>query len=308
MVDTPNPPRESAAEGDHADPPDALATAYVDDEKAIRATARWTMAGAGSLATLAVTKIRIDDLHGLHGPTAVLWAAAGLGLIGSPWAVLLVAARVLAAPRPTFHHLARREADAAHPGRIRLSDVPDRAVSEILDRRSELLGRHDSIQSAYAAVVASRTAYETALAQDRPTQALEQLRRRVEFQRSRTQAVEAAAAALALRTRWRRLTRALIGCGPVFAASLLTMVYLSTRDSGTAIVTAPVAVQVQVPMAAARRLGLPPACSGTHRGIAVDGPLVTPVVVLPADGACPAQRIGPADDLVIVPVLSGQAG
>jgi hypothetical protein len=293
--------------------PDYFATALLN----LRDTVKWMMAAASVVAGVLVAGLQVKNVGNLT-PTlravgAMLAAAVALLLV---LAVIAAAARVLTVPRLSVRDLSGRElkagGSAAGP---RLEPLPDDLVQRLLERRTYLLGQHDTIggfYNDYRDILSGRDKlsrgqfvclfgrdFDPSKEEDR--NALASLALQVQASAER---LETAAQLTEAEMRFQRLANQLWFGGIVFAAAVLAFSWLVSTNPTSASVTQPTPVLIYVQAAA--KAGLSRDCHAkTLQGVAIGGTFTQPSVVTEPAPGCPSTLIKTDTGVVIVPVVKG---
>jgi hypothetical protein len=289
----------------------------------LRDTVKWMIAAASAVAAVLVAGLQLKDLGDIAGSSAPRFAGA---VAAAAVALLLVlsviasAVRVLAVPRLSARDLSDRELQGdASALQVRLEPHSDKVVQRLLERRTYLLGRHDSINEFYRDYVATLVAYEH-LAQGRVARlgdrefdprteedrtALASLARQA---RHNAERLESAAQLVVAEMRFQRLAGQLSWGGVVFAAAVLSFAWLASTNDAGATVIKPTPVQIYVRDVV--KTGLPGSCHATELyGIAIGGTFTQPSVVTEAAPGCPSTVIIRGAGIVVVPIVtSGDRG
>lgn len=299
--------------GISADPvvSDFLAAALLN----LRDTVKWMIAAASAVAAVLVAGLQVKHLGDLTGSSPLrLAAAAGSALVALLLALALVAAavRVLAAPRMSVRDLSARELKAGVPAlQIRLEPVADKLIQSLLERRTYLLGRHESINEFYREYVAILGArqqlsrgeavhfggrqFDPGSREDHAALAARALQAQRDAER-----LESAAQLSLAEMRFQRLADRLSLGGVVFAAAILAFAWLTSTNQASAAITRPVSVLVYIRDAA--QAGLPRGCRASElQGTAVGGTFLQPnVITHPAPG-CASTLISRGAGVVVIP-------
>ncbi|GIH52329.1 hypothetical protein SAMN05421833_14152 [Microbispora rosea] len=279
----------------------------------LRAAARWLVGASASIVAVLVAGLQLRSLKGLLdvGPWAVVLALLAIlaALLSVVW-TLYGAAAVLAAPRRSIGELS--DLDRADHG-----NYPDPRLESpssplmkylVVERRTDLLGAgRDAISQliqdhtkAYNAIISHGP--NTQVQIGAYTYKLDDLADRAsladvaaDLDRRIKSVIDAASAFES----WRRYTKLASGlkkAGIVFVTSLLLLVGLTALPPHLVDVKAPIPVQVAIPKSWSG------GCGGRMLdGVAVGGTLNAPIVVLPAQGGCAAQKIENTEDLIVIP-------
>jgi hypothetical protein len=295
--------------------PDFVAAALLN----LRDTVKWMIASASAVAAVLVAGLQVKHLGDLADSSPLrLVGAAASALVALLLALAVVAAavRVLAVPRLSVRDLSAREVKAGgmHTYRERLEPLRDRLIQSLLEQRTYLLGRHESITEFYREYVAilhaqqQLTRGETALLgtrqftpgslEDRTD--LHALCRQVQQDAER---LESAAQLSLGQMKFQRLADWLSWGGVLFAIAVLTFAWLSNMPENSSAITRPVPVQIHVRNAA--EAGLPRGCRTSElRGIAVGGTFLQPDVITEAAPGCASTVIDRGAGVVVLPAIT----
>jgi hypothetical protein len=285
----------------------------------IRDTVKWMIASASAVAAVLVAGLQVKDLGDLAGSSPVRIAiAAGSASVALLLVLFVIAAavRVLATPRLSVRDLSAREVKIAGASalEVRVKPVKDKLVQGVLERRTYLLGQHESIREFYddysATMNAQRQLLQGQVAHlgDRQfnagipddVAAVATLVRQAQYDAER---LESAAQLIFAEMRFQALAGRLRLGGVVFVAAVLTFAWVTNTSQTGANVTKPVPVQIYVRDAA--KAGLPRGCRASElQGVAVGGTFTQPDVVTEPVPGCPSTVINRAAGVVVVPIIN----
>ncbi|GAA0429812.1 hypothetical protein Acor_40690 [Acrocarpospora corrugata] len=279
----------------------------------LRAAARWLVGGSASIVAVLVANLQFRNLDGLEevGAWAVMAALSAIltALTSVVW-VLYRAAGVLAVPRRSIGELSEldRSDNGGFPGR-RL-ESPKSALMKylVVERRNDLLGASrdaigqlsgDHIKAYKATTInkpGDRVRIGTNIYDLGDSAAMSALTSLSLDLGRRVQCVVDAAAAFETQQRYDRLAKGLKWAGAPFVASLLVLLLLPTLVPDVMQVKVPTRVQIASPAS------WPTPCAGMLLdGIAVGGNMDAPIVVIPRQGNCPAQKLTETAHLIVIP-------
>jgi hypothetical protein len=276
------------------------------------------IASASAVAAVLVAGLQVKDLGDLAGSSPVrLVIAVGAASVALLLVLFVIAAavRVLATPRLSVRDLSAREVKARAPGQeVRLEPVKDKLVQGVLERRTYLLGQHESIRKFYdeygktmdaqrqlllgqAAHLGNRE-FDPKIPED--VTAVGAMVRQAQYNAER---LESAAQLISAEMRFQGLASRLRFGGVAFVAAVLTFAWLTSTSQTGANVTNPTPVRIYVRDAA--KAGLPRGCRASElQGIAVGGTFVQPNVVTEPAPGCPSTVISRAAGVVVVPIVN----
>jgi hypothetical protein len=288
----------------------------------LRDTVKWMIAAASAVAAVLVAGLQIKDVNSLAGEsTGRLVGALAAALLALLLVLLVIvgAVRVLATPRLSVRDLSAREVKAVgNPLVVRLEPVSDELIQSLRERRTYLLGQHQSIFAFYNNYVA----VADALAKLRQGNAVQFDGRNFDPQNDQDGAalaalvlqaerdaerLEDAAQLIETEIRFKRLSDRLIVGGVLFAIAVLAFAWLAgTKPTDDALVTKPSLVQIYIKNAAAA--GLAPGCHASElRAIALGGTFVHPTLVTQAAPGCPSTIIYDGSGVIVVPIVNTPA-
>ena len=301
---------------DEGKPP---ASQYRSSLVTLQESLKWLIASSGATAAFVVGGLQLGNAA--RSPAisvcrgGILVGAAVLGL-GAVFGLLFWATRILTLPRRTANDLRARERKAGVPTTGRKPDqkIDDELVKWILDQRTSLLGDAQTVQALYMDdFVGSRNA----LVSLREGKAAEWNKQKIEVTDAEARAriqesfeaaerqlgvVEDAAHFERTRSEYGRL----IHWFPVGAAVLVVAIAVFAVVSrvpapdSPAKVTQPIAVDVVVRDRSAARL--PTTCKSDElTGVAVDGPLRSPTVIVDGPEGCRGSVIDNSRGVVVIP-------
>lgn len=299
-----------------ADPsaPSPSAAALVN----LRDTVKWMIAASSAVAAVLVAGLQIRDLSGLVGSSPLrLWGAAAAAFVALLLVLFVIvgAVRVLAVPRLSARDLSARETKAGGiPGQVRLEPLRDELVQSLLEQRTYLLGKHDSIfefYGGYLAVLQAQALLRSGKVARYESQDFkpgdqhdELILTALVWQAQRgVERLEDAAQLKLAEMRFQRLAGRLKIGGVVFAVAVIAFVVLTTTQPGASVVKpSPVHIFIQNAQAA----GLPKGCDATElNGIAIGGSFLAPTLVTEPAPGCPSAVIRDHPGIVVVPIING---
>jgi hypothetical protein len=278
----------------------------------LRVAARWLVGASASVVTVLVAAIQLQTFGNLRdvGEWAVVIALVAIltALTSVGW-TLYCASAVLAVPRRSIRELAELDhADHGSRAGARV-DLPETPLIRylVIDRQLDLLGTRDAIWK----VIRDRGVADNAALNpesggevqigghdyklDDPMDSAALAGLTADLGRRATEIVDAAVS-FETQRRYNRLAKGLRIAGAPFVLSILAFLWLQTFPHALANVQDPVNVLVVTPASAGT------ACGGkVLQGVAVGGTMDAPIVVLPAQGTCPARRISDTGDYVVIP-------
>ena len=283
----------------------------------LRDTVKWMIAAASAVAAVLVAGLQVKDLGDLAVSPLRLALASGAALVALLLVLSVVAAavRVLAAPRLSVRDLSARELKAgASALQVRLEPVGDKLVQSILERRTYLLGRHESITEFYREHLAVLGAYQQLSRagavqfagrqfnpgnpEDRATLTGMALQTQRDAER-----LESAAQLNLAEMRFQRLANRLGLGGVIFAAAVLAFALLANTSQTSLTVNKPTAVRIYIKDAA--KAGLPQGCRASElNGIAVGGTFSHPSVVTEPAPGCASTLINGGVGVIAVPIVT----
>jgi hypothetical protein len=287
----------------------------------LRDTVKWMIAAASAVAAVLVAGLQIRHLGDLTASSPLrLAGAATSALVALSLALAVVAAavRVLAVPRLSVRDLSARERKAGVPAsQERLEPLKDKLVQRLLERRTYLLGRHESINDFYREYVKIQGAqqqlnggeisqygnrtFDPDTIEDRI--ALASLVHQAQRDAER---LETAAQLSLAEMRFQRLADRFTPGGVLFAAAVLAFAWLTSTPQNSLEVTKPTPVLLYIKDAA--EAGLSPDCHIAElHGIAVGGTFLQPDVVTQATPDCASSVIRGGAGVVVVPVIGGNS-
>jgi hypothetical protein len=284
----------------------------------IQESLKWLIASSGAAAAFVIGGLHYGGVPAGHisvlrGSLLVVAAVVGLATIFS---LLVSAARILTLPRLTANDLCNREESAGVSPRGPTPDqeVTDPIVKWTLDQRTYLLGTAPTVQALYMdEYVGPRNALKS-LAEGKAVQWKGQ-QIQPDYAPGRERITEAETAAERQLTlvedavhfeRTRSAYRRLLWWFPIGAAALVVSIVVFAvasrlpAEQAKPRVTKPMNVDLVVVDGQAAKL--PPACKSQElRGVAVDGLLRTPTVVVKAPAECRGLVIEDGHGVVVMP-------
>jgi hypothetical protein len=284
----------------------------------VRDTVKRMIASASAVAAVLVAGLQVKDLGDLAGSSpvriAIAVGAASVALL-LVLSVIAAAVRVLATPRLSVRDLSARELKAgASALQVRVRPVKDKLVQGVLERRTYLLGQHESINDFYREYNATMNGqqqliqgqvahlgdrqFDPGIPED--VTAVATLVRQAQYDAER---LESAAQLIFAEMRFQGLADRLRLGGVVFVAAVLTFAWVTSTSQTGANVTKPIPVQIYVRDAA--KAGLPRGCRASElQGIAVGGTFAQPDVVTEPAPGCASTVINRATGVVVVPIVN----
>lgn len=302
-----------------------LALRYKASLVTIQDSLKWLIATSGATAAFVIGGLQLGNVAGTaplsteRGITLGVTAAIGLGAV---FGLLVWATRILTLPRLTANDLCDREVNAKvlATGRIPGQVVKDELVTWILDQRTYLLGNAQTVQAVYMdEFIASRNALVD-LRRGKPADWKDQTvypsdadgRKRIEenLQEAERQLtiVEDATHFEQTRLAYRRLMKSFpYGAGIlVVAIAVFAVASRFTGSDAPPEITKPTAVAVVVRDRSAA--GLPTTCKNVDlNGVAVEGPLRTPTIVIDGPPECRGTVIEESRGVVVIPAPDSKA-
>jgi hypothetical protein len=304
---------------DEGKPAPAPASQYRASLVALQESLKWLIASSGATAAFVVGGLQLGNAA--RSPAisicrgSILVAVALLGL-GAVFGLLFWAVRILTLPRLTANDLRDRERKARVEAKGRTPDqkIDDDLVTWILDQWTYLLGDAKTIQSLYMDdFVGSRNAL-VSLREGRTAKwnnqqievsdvdARERIQASFEAAERQLGVVEDAAHFERTRLKYRQLIR-WFPAGVVVlvvAIAVFTVVSRAPTPDSPAKVTQPIAVDVMVRDRSAARLST--TCrSNELTGVAVDGLLRSPTVIVDGPEGCRGAVIDNGRGVVVIP-------
>jgi hypothetical protein len=307
---------------DEADGDAVLASGYKSSLVTIQESLKWLIAAAGATAAFVVGGLQ---LHGVpagdqqvsvfRGCMLVAAAVVGVGVVIG---LLFWTAFILTLPRITASELIRREQKAGvpltgpEPGKI----IKDTLVKWVLDQRTYLLGDAHTIQDLYVGQFVRAGNALSAMRKGTlknwnceavdPSDAASLLHIRESIQDTLNSGqrqlvlVEDAVHFERTRSAYRVLTKWLWGGAAVLVVSIMVFAFASRLPDPPVRITQPVPVEVIVHDRGVA--GLPPGCTSNElSGVAVDGRLRGPTVVVDGPESCRGTVIDDGHGVVVIP-------
>ncbi|WP_273733357.1 hypothetical protein [Mycolicibacterium septicum] len=265
----------------------------------LRSTVKWLVASAGAVAAAIIAGAQLVDYSGRNAWGVGLAALAVVVALSLTIALLLTAAKILTVPRPTVVDLANTEtrSGANKPGALEKGEINDPNVLWLLSRRSYVLGPYRTVED----LLSSYREVNSEVAEDPESEearkSLSHLRPQIEMVEEAAHYRDMAAAYDSLVGRFGKGAIVFILAVVAFSISGL----LRAPDKPLNPVTKPVPVRVVTTNTANPT---PRECRD-RLGVAIDGTLASPTVVMPPTPQCAATTISPQKpDYVVIPQVS----
>lgn len=267
----------------------------------LRATVKWLVASAGAVVAAIIAGAQLIDYSDRSWLGAGIAAIAVVVALSLAIALVARAAKILTVPRSTIIELANaetREGPSADQQRI-AGIFKDPNVEWILARSSYLLGQYKTVSEL-------RDAYDSAVETVQAGVGDGDANRRLGILRSYVTRVEDAAhyrdtadSYNDLMGKFRNGSIAFVAA--VIAFSISGLFQASPEPKPHNLITEPVPVRVQYPNDPE---SIAPSCRD-RAGVAIDGTLAQPTVVVPATAGCVAGTVEPGHGgAVVIPQIS----
>lgn len=260
---------------------------YANSLDNLRSTVKWLVGSAGATAAAIIAGTQLIDYSNRNPAGAALAAFAVATALGLTLAFLIRAAKILTVPRPTAIDLSNAEFRAnALDARTRLEGkITDLDVQWVLSRASYLLGPYDTVTELLAAAHQQES-------DNTAGSITAEIRQRIDLVEQAAHYRDTSNAYGELLKHFRCGSAAFIIA--VIAFSVSGLLHKAGPTELPNRITTPVAVQV---VTVDQNSKCP-----RRSGVAVDGSLSAPTVVVAPAGHCPAETIiPPRPDLAIIP-------
>ncbi|SKO14317.1 Uncharacterised protein [Mycobacteroides abscessus subsp. bolletii] len=260
---------------------------YANSLDNLRSTVKWLVGSAGAIAAAIIAGTQLIDYSNRNPAGAALAAVAVATALWLTLAFLIRAAKILTVPRPTAIDLSNAELRAnALDARTRLEGkITDSDVQWVLSRASYLLGTYDTVTELLAAAHEQES--------DNTAGAITaEIRQRIDLVEQAAHYRDMSNAYGQLLKHFRSGSAAFIFA--IIAFSVSGLLHKAAPTESPNRITTPVAVQV---VTVDQNSKCP-----NRSGVAIDGTLSTPTVIVAPTGPCPAETIvPPRPDLAIIP-------